>query len=226
MDNCCQNKEHELTALRGRQARVLWIVLVINAIMFVLEMSVGLLARSVALQADSLDMLGDTLVYGFSLYVVARSARWRAGAALLKGGIMAAFGVGVLLEAFSRLSAPAVPIAPLMGGMALLALLANAVCLALLTRHRADDINLRSTWLCSRNDIVANVGVLLAAGAVVLTRSMWPDLIISLVITGVFLQSAASVINGAIFELRMTERVVRACPTGTCPADACVCPSI
>ena len=99
MDSGCQAKAGELAALRGRQSRVLWIVLAINAAMFVLELVAGLLAGSVALQADSLDMLGDTLVYGVSLLVLARGARWKAGVALLKGVIMAAFGLGVLVEA-------------------------------------------------------------------------------------------------------------------------------
>jgi cation diffusion facilitator family transporter len=197
MDNCCQDKACELEALRGRQSRVLWIVLAINASMFVLELVAGLLAGSVALQADSLDMLGDTLVYGFSLMVLARSERWKASAAMLKGVIMAAFALGVLVEAGYKLLFGVMPDAQLMGMTSFVALAANAACLYLLTRHRADDLNMRSTWLCSRNDIAANTGVLLAAGCVHLTTSRWPDLMISLVITALFLGSAWSVLRDA-----------------------------
>ncbi len=201
MDNCCQDKACELEALRGRQSRVLWIVLAINASMFVLELVAGLLAGSVALQADSLDMLGDTLVYGFSLMVLARSERWKASAAMLKGVIMAAFALGVLVEAGYKLLFGGMPDARLMGITSCGALAANAACLYLLTRHRADDLNMRSTWLCSRNDIAANTGVLLAAGCVQLTTSRWPDLIISLVITTLFMGSAWSVLRDASAQL-------------------------
>ena len=202
MDSCCQDKACELEELRGRQARVLWLVLGINAVMFVAELVGGLLAGSVALQADSLDMLGDMLVYGFSLVALTRSARWKASAALLKGGIMGVFGVGVLGQVGYKVLYGGVPAAPLMGGMALIALIANATCLVLLTHHRNDDLNLRSTWLCSRNDIIANTGVILAAGSVYLTTSKLPDILISLAITVVFLSSAWSVLRAALAELR------------------------
>jgi len=202
MESCCQNKAGELEALRGRQARVLWLVLGINAVMFGTEFVGGWLAGSVALQADGLDMLGDTLVYGFSLVALTRSTRWKASAALLKGGIMGIFGLGVLGQVVYKVVYGGVPVAPLMGGLALIALIANATCLVLLTRHRNDDLNLRSTWLCSRNDIIANTGVILAAGSVYLTTSKLPDILISLVITYLFLRSAWSVLRAALSELR------------------------
>jgi Co/Zn/Cd efflux system component len=151
-------------------------------------------------------MLGDTLVYGFSLVALTRSARWKASAALLKGGIMGVFGLGVVGQVVYKLLYGGVPAAPLMGSMALVALVANAACLVLLTRHRNDDLNLHSTWLCSRNDIIANTGVILAAGSVYLTTSHLPDIAISLVITYVFLRSAWSVLRAAIIELRSTRR--------------------
>jgi len=213
MDSCCQNKASELDALRGRQARVLWLVLGINAVMFVAELVGGWLAGSVALQADSLDMLGDTLVYGFSLVALARSARWKASAALFKGGIMGVFGLGVFGQVVYKMLYGGVPVAPLMGGMALIALAANATCLVVLTRHRNDDLNLRSTWLCSRNDIIANTGVILAAGSVYVTTSKVPDILISLVITIMFLASAWSVLRAALAELRGTPQ--RAHPSTT-----------
>jgi cation diffusion facilitator family transporter len=202
MESCCQDKASELEALQGRQATVLWLVLGINAVMFVVELVIGWLAGSVALQADSLDMLGDTLVYGFSLVALTRSQRWKASAALLKGVIMAVFGVGVFGEAIYKLLSGSAPEAVLMGGTATVALAANAICLFLLTRHKHDDLNMRSTWLCSRNDIVANTGVIVAACSVYVTSSKLPDIGISLVITFLFLKSAWYVLREAIAELR------------------------
>ena len=215
--SCCQDKACDVDTLQREQSAVLWVVLAINGVMFGLELAVGFLAGSVALLADSLDMLGDTLVYGFSLFVVAKSARWRARAALLKGGIMAGFGLLVLGQALYRLINPSVPDSLLMGGVGLLALLANATCLYLLTRHRNDDLNMRSTWLCSRNDILANTGVIAAALFVSVTRTPWPDLAVSLVIMAVFWQSAAHVLKQASAELQNT------CEAGTCPVGACEC---
>ena len=215
--SCCQDKACEVDVLQREQSRILWAVLGINGAMFGLELAVGFLAGSVALLADSLDMLGDTLVYGFSLFVVAKSVRWRARAALLKGGIMAMFGLLVLGQAVYRLLVPSVPEPFLMGSMGFVALLANATCLYLLTRHRNDDLNMRSTWLCSRNDIVANTGVIIAAALVFATRTPWPDLIVSLLIMAVFWQSAVHVLRQAWTELRRT------CRAGTCPVNACSC---
>ena len=215
--SCCQDKACEVETLQKEQSRILWVVLGINGVMFGLELTVGFLAGSVALLADSLDMLGDTLVYGFSLFVIARSARWRARSALLKGGVMAAFGLVVLGQALYKVLVPTVPEFTLMGSVGLLALFANATCLYLLTKHRNDDLNMRSTWLCSRNDIVANTGVIIAAALVFATRTPWPDLIVSLLIMAVFWQSAAHVLKQAWTELRGT------CRAGTCPADACGC---
>ncbi len=202
MDNCCQNKAGELAALHARQSTVLWVVLGINAVMFGAELLGGWIAQSVALQADSLDMLGDTFVYGFSLVALTRSPRWKASAALFKGAIMGLFGLAVLGQVIYKMLYGSVPVAPVMGGVALVALVANAVCLVLLTRHRNDDLNLRSTWLCSRNDILANTGVIVAAGSVYLMASPLPDIAISLVITYLFLQSAWSVLRDAIGQLR------------------------
>jgi cation diffusion facilitator family transporter len=201
MDPCCEAKASELTALRLRQSRVLAAVLAINLAMFCVEFAAGLLAGSTALLADSLDMLGDSLVYGFSLFVLHRSLTWRARAALAKGGIMAAFGVGVLLEAFLRLSTGVPPMAPVMAVIGTFALVANTLCFALLWRHRGDDINLRSTWLCSRNDLIANAAVLVAAAAVARSGSLWPDLIVGAGIAALFLRTAASVLRESIAEL-------------------------
>jgi cation diffusion facilitator family transporter len=237
MDSCCQDRSCELEALRGSQSRTLWMVLGINGGMFGLELIIGLVAGSTALLADSLDMLGDALVYGFSLYVVGRSARWRASAALLKGIIMGAFGLTVLAQAGYHLVSPETPDFFLMGVTGALALGANVTCLLLLTRHRNDDLNMRSTWICSRNDIIANVGVLAAAVGVFATSSLWPDLAIGLLITVVFMRSAVYVARQAVTELRRQAAdleapqgsaqpvalLLRRCAAGTCPAGACRC---
>ena len=198
MKECC-----EITAdFTERQRRVLRVVLWVNVAMFLVESTAGLLAHSTALLADSADMLGDAIVYGFSLYAVGRGARWQGRAALLKGGIMACFGLGVLGEAGVKLAEGLVPTAPLMGGMGLLALAVNTCVLGFIWRHRGDDVNMRSAWLCSRNDVIANLGVLLAAWGVALTGTSWPDVIVGLSIPTLFSLSAVQVIGAAARQLR------------------------
>jgi Co/Zn/Cd efflux system component len=148
--------------------------------------------------ADSLDMLGDATVYAFSLFVLNRSAAWRTGAVRLKAAVMATFGLGVVGQAIANAFLGSLPIAKTMGGIGFLALFANVACLLLLLRHRNDDLNMRSTWLCSVNDIIANVGVLMAAGLVALTQSKWPDLLIGTIIAVVFLTSAVTVLRDSL----------------------------
>jgi len=202
MADCCNDKACEIDALRGRQSSILKIVLGINAAMFIVELIAGLLGHSVSLVADSLDMLGDALVYAFSLYVVARSPTMKARAALLKGAVMAAFGVFVLGQAIYRMVFPQLPVFEAIGAIGLLALAANGTCFFLLWRHRADDINMSSVWLCSRNDIIANVSVLLAALGVWLTHSGWPDILVGFALAVLFLRSALHVLRDSIRELR------------------------
>ena len=201
MEQCCEAKASELAALRLRQGRVLATVLAVNVVMFGVEFGAGLLAGSTALLADSLDMLGDSLVYGFSLFVLHRSLAWRARAALAKGLIMAAFGIGVLAEVALRVRAGVPPLVPTMAAIGTLALFANTFCFSLLWRHRADDINLRSTWLCSRNDLIANGAVLVAAALVAWSGSLWPDLVVGAGIAVLFLRTAGSVLRESITEL-------------------------
>ena len=203
MDECCQAKARELRSLRDRHQRVLVWVLVINAALFVVEAAAGLLASSTALIADSLDMFGDALVYGFSLYVLRRSAEWKAKAALLKGAIMALFGAGALIEAIHKTIAGIVPAADIMGIVGTLVLLGNGVCFFLLFRHRGDDLNMRSTWLCSRNDIIANIAVLIAAVLVKLSGTAWADILVGAAIAVLFLRSALSVLRESISELQV-----------------------
>jgi len=198
---CCEDKACEITALRGSHARVLWIVLGVNAVMFVVEGIAGLLAHSTSLLADSLDMLGDSLVYGFSLFVLSRSPRWQAGAALAKGAFMLVFGLAVLGQAVHRALYPVLPDASLMGMIGALALAANLVCFFLLYRHRTDNLNMSSTWLCSRNDLIANTGVLAAAVACAASASQWPDIVVGVVIATMFLKSAFVVLSHAVAAL-------------------------
>ena len=202
MDSCCEEKAEEIKTLRGEHRKVLIVVLVINAVLFVVEAGAGLLAHSTALLADSLDMLGDSLVYGFSLYVLWRSAEWRATAAILKGIVMAAFGFGVLAEAVYKMTAAVVPVAETMGIIGLLVLLGNGLCFLLLFRHRSDDLNMRSTWLCSRNDIIANLSVLFAAAGVRVFDSGWPDILVGAAIAALFLRSAFTVLSESFAELQ------------------------
>jgi cation diffusion facilitator family transporter len=195
MDECCDQTEDVLEKIAQRQAATLKIVLGINFLMFMVEVVAGLYAGSTALLADSLDMLGDTFAYGFSLYVVRRSSAWKAVSAMIKGGFIAAFGLFVFGQAAYKMIVPESPHFETIGLIGLLALIANSACLALLWRHRAEDINMRSVWLCSRNDILANVSVLVAAAGVWLSGSQWPDVLIGLGIALVFFRSAIRIVR-------------------------------
>ncbi len=235
MDNCCHDKSGELEELQEQQSKTLWIVLAINGAMFCLELVVGLLAGSVALQADSLDMLSDTLVYGFSLYAIGKSDRWRTGSAFLKGSIMAIFGTGVLIQSGYKFFVGGVPESSFMFLMSIVALIANAGCLFLLSKHRTDDLNMHSTWVCSRNDIIANSSVFIAAGLVAITQSKLPDLVVGLLITVIFLKSAISILKASFIELRQSSSestlssisntfpTKELCVSGICPVNACLC---
>ena len=197
MSDCCADTQCEIDKLRVRQRNVLVGVLGINAVLFVVESVAGLLASSTALVADSLDMLGDALVYGFSLYVIARSDLWKARAATAKGWVMMAFGVFVLAQAVYKLMFPEVPSAQIIGAIGLLALAANSLCLGLLWRHRTDDINMTSVWLCSRNDIIANVSVLFAGLCVWAFSSQLPDVFVGVGIAVLFVKTAVKVLRDA-----------------------------
>lgn len=200
--SCCESKSNELVKLRENQASILKIVMVINLIMFALEFTTGVLSQSTALMADSLDMLGDAIVYGFSLYVLHKSEYARAMAALLKGVIIVAFGLGVLYQAITKMFSDSIPVAETMGVIGFIALAANVTCLILLTRHKDDDLNMKSTWICSRNDIISNMGVLFAAGLVYLWHSKWPDIAVGLIISGLFLKSAWPILAESVAAMR------------------------
>lgn len=195
--DCCEIT----TGLTRRQRRVLGVVLWINLTMFVVEFGAGLAARSTALLADSVDMLGDAIVYGFSLYVIGKGAVWQARGALLKGSIMAAFAAGIVVEIALKLVRGVTPASDIMSAVGAVALAANASVLAFLWRHRSDDLNMRSAWLCSRNDVVANAGVVLAGAGVATTGTPWPDIVIGGGIAALFALSAVSVLRGAVRQL-------------------------
>src|SRR3970282_489400 len=176
MDDCCIDKADAIERLRERQAVTLRLVLLVNAGMFVVGVRFGLGAGTRAPLRRPLDMLGDALVYGFSLYVIARGPVWKARASITKAAVMGLFGLFVFEQLVYKLLFPQLPMAETMGAIGALALAANGVCFALLWRHRAEDINMRSVWLCSRNDLIANTAVLLAALAVRITLSSWSDI--------------------------------------------------
>lgn len=204
MDDCCSNKQAELekVARQRDQRRVLVIVLAINAAMFVGEFTAGVIAASVALMADAVDMFGDAMVYALSLYALDRSERWRNGAAVAKGVFILVLGLGVLMQVANNIQNGVPPSSSTMLWVGALALAANLVCLRLLWRFRKQDLNMSSTFECSRNDVIANCGVLVAAVGVALTNSPWPDIVIGAAIAGLFLRSAYRVLATAWPALR------------------------
>ncbi|MFT3727860.1 MAG: cation diffusion facilitator family transporter [Terricaulis sp.] len=199
MDDCCSGKGAELERIARQrdQRRVLIAVLTINAAMFAIEFAAGVIAGSVSLMADAVDMFGDAMVYGLTLYALDRSERWKNGAAVAKGAFILVFGVGVLLQVANKIQNGVEPSSAIMLGVGGLALVANLTCLAMLWRFRKLDLNMSSTFECSRNDVIANLGVLLAAFAVALTRSPWPDILIGMIIAALFLRSAWRVLREA-----------------------------
>ena len=201
MSGCCDN-DCSVDALRNRQRGTLLIVLGINAVMFVVIVTAALYGNSTALFADSFDNLGDALTYGLSLYAVSRSATTKAKVALFKGILIFAGAMAVAAQIIYRLIVPSVPIFEVMGLFSLLGLAANSVCLYLLWRHRHEDVNMSSVWECSRNDIASNLSVFVAAGAVWLTGSGWPDLVVAIALVALLLRSAGRVISTALAELR------------------------
>jgi Co/Zn/Cd efflux system component len=195
VSDCCAHKGDglALAARRAEVRRVLIIVLTINSLMFLIEFTAGLIASSASLMADSIDMLGDALVYIVSLYALDRSARWRAGTALFKGAFILFLGLGVIGQIIVKITYGIPPSSQLMVIFGTLALAANLYCLRLLWRFRADNVNLSSTFECSRNDVIANVGVLFAAAGVALFASPWPDIAVAVVIAFLFIRSALRV---------------------------------
>lgn len=201
MSDCC-NDSCAIDALRVRQRGTLRIVLAVNAVMFLAIAAAALYGKSTALLADSLDNFGDALTYGLSLYAVSKGAAVKAKVALFKGGLIFLAACAVFAQIAYRVFVPIVPIFEVMGAFSLLGLVANSLCLFLLWRHRHEDINMSSVWECSRNDIASNLSVFVAAGAVWLTDSSWPDIVVALCLVWLLLRSAIRVIKSALVELR------------------------
>ncbi|MBB5210956.1 cation transporter [Microbulbifer hydrolyticus] len=198
MSDCCESKSEALTQLQtGKRRRTLWIVLAINAVMFIAELGAGLLAQSQALIADSADNLGDTLVYGMSLFVVGKSIQWRAGAAFVKGLIQLGFALAVVASIIASLLGHAEPVGVVMLAVAAVALVGNLTCFVLLMRHRGEDVNMRSVWLCSRNDVIGNIGVILSGALVLWLDARWPDLLIASAVALIFLHTSYVVLRDA-----------------------------
>ena len=212
--SCCHDC-HDDDPQRGNPAyrRVLWIVLTINAVMFAVEIGAGLAAGSASLQADALDFLGDAGNYAISLFVVGMALRYRAMAALAKGITMAIFGMWVLAITGWHAWHGTLPQAFTMGAVGLAALAANAASFGLLWSHRRGDANMRSAWICTRNDVLGNLAVLLAALGVFGTGTGWPDVLVAAIMATLALQGALVVIRQARVELRTARRPI-AIPAG------------
>jgi Co/Zn/Cd efflux system component len=207
-DVCCGCLgQPRFDGMDARYKRILWVVIAINGVMFVLEMLAGHLAGSKALQADALDFLGDTVTYGLSLAVIGASLRARSGAALFKGASLSLMGLWVLASTAYHVLILGVPRAEVMGAMAFLALAANTASVLLLLRYKDGDANVRSVWVCSRNDMIGNVAVMIAALGVWGTATAWPDLIVAAIMAGVFLTSSTQILRQAWAEYRVGDRL-------------------
>lgn len=202
MSGCNCESNVQFDGISATYKRVLLVVIAINIVMFGVEMAASVQARSMALRADALDFLGDSLTYTITLLVIGHSLRWRSMAALFKGLTLAAMGVWVLSSSFYRVFILAQPDEYIMGGIAMMAFLANVISALLLIRYRNGDANVRSVWLCSRNDAIGNLAVILSAGLVSVTQSAWPDLAVAALMSALFLHSAILVLRQAITELK------------------------
>lgn len=183
------------------QARVLWVLLAINAVMFVFEFVIGWYAESTGLIADAMDMLADALVYGLGLYAVGRSSQMKAHAAMASGWFQAGLGALILADVSRRVIEGSEPVSALMMGVGLIALFANIICLVLIQKHREGEVHMRASWIFSKNDVIANSGVILGGLLVWSTGNRWPDLIIGTLIALVILNGARHIIKDAKREL-------------------------
>ncbi|MEQ8807138.1 MAG: cation transporter [Rhodospirillales bacterium] len=214
MSACCDHGHDNgpFTDAAASQAyrRVLWFALIVNGGMFFGELAGAYLSKSIALQADALDFLGDAANYGISLAVVGMHLAWRARAALIKGLSMGLFGLWVIGTTVWRIAEGGVPEAHIITGVGVLALIANVVVALALFKYRDGDANMRSVWLCSRNDAIANVAVIAAGGGVWLSGTFWPDVAVGGIIAGLALFASAEVIRRARGELRQARELLPA----------------
>ena len=210
MAGCCGH-EARFEGLSPDYKRRLWVVIVINAAMFAVEMGAGQLAGSQALKADALDFLGDALTYGISLAVIGASIRVRTAAALAKGASLFLMGAWVFGSTIYRVFFIGVPEAGIMGVIGIMALAANLASVMLLLPYKDGDANVRSVWLCSRNDAIGNVAVMIAALGVWGTATGWPVLIVASIMAGLFLSSSVQIIRQALEERRHGEAQEETC---------------
>lgn len=199
MDACCPAPP---SSASPAYRRVLWIALIVNAVMFAIEVVAGVAAESVSLQADALDFLGDAANYGLSLSVLSMGLVWRARAALVKGVSMGLFGLWVIGAAVMNVLGDALPDAPTMGAIGFLALAANVGVAAMLYQYREGDANMRSVWLCTRNDAIGNLAVIVAAIGVLGTGTLWPDIAVAAVMASLALSASVETIRRALGELK------------------------
>jgi Co/Zn/Cd efflux system component len=204
MSNCCDNV-CKTDVVDEQQRQTLKIVLVINALMFIVVLIAALIAKSSSLLSGSIDNLGDAITYGLSLYAVSRGNDVKVRVSLFKGILILTAAMAVTGQVMYKLANPAVPIFELMWLMTIISLVANFLCLGLLTKHRNQDINMASVWECSRNDVIENVTVLFAAIGVWLTESQWPDIIIALALILILYRSAFRIIPLSLTEIKKSK---------------------
>lgn len=202
MAGCGCDDDEKFDGLSAAYRRALWAVIAINGAMFLVEMAAGILAGSQALKADALDFLGDTATYSISLFVIGMPLVWRARAALFKGLSLGVMGLWVFGTTAYHALVLGIPQAEVMGAIGFLALVANLTSVLLLLRFRDGDANIRSVWLCSRNDAIGNLAVILAASGVWATGTAWPDLIVAGIMATLFLWSSGQIVRQALAELR------------------------
>jgi Co/Zn/Cd efflux system component len=206
----CHDHAHDQGAAAAASPvyrRVLWVALAVNLAMFFVEIGAGLAAQSVSLLADSLDFLGDAGNYGLSLFVLGMALQWRARASLLKAASMGAFGLWVAVTTIQHTLAGTVPQAPVMGVVGAVAFAANFGVALMLYRWREGDSNMRAVWLCTRNDAIGNLAVLVAAAGVFGSGTGWPDYIVAAIMSGLALVGAFQVARRALAELRLPQAV-------------------
>ena len=200
MSGCCDDKVFD--GMSDGYKRALIAVIAINAVMFVVEMTAGITSGSQALKADALDFAGDTATYALSLMVIGASVKTRARASLVKGASLALIALTILVMTGLRVLSGAPPEAGTMGIVGFLALTSNLASVFILLRWRDGDSNVRSVWLCSRNDAIGNAGVIAAGGFVAVTGAAWPDLVVATLLAGLFLKSAIAITAQASRELK------------------------
>tara|TARA_R110002096_G_scaffold116168_1_gene251800 strand:- start:740 stop:1369 length:630 start_codon:yes stop_codon:yes gene_type:complete len=197
--HCCDDVKFD--GMDPKYKRALIYVIIINALMFLVEMPMGFVGNSHALKADALDFLGDTFTYGISLAVIGKAASLRSKAALFKGISLFAMGIWVLGSTIYSVFYLHQPTAMIMGSVGLAALAANLLSVLLLVRFKDGDANVRSVWLCSRNDAISNIMVIIAASGVWASGSGWPDVIVAGLMASIFISGAFSIIKQARHEL-------------------------